>query len=60
MIKTALALGALGWALGWAPVGAATMSCEVEGHWRDVAYQQEPMKRYEELKSCIAWTAYQF
>lgn len=39
---------------------AAKMSCDVQGHWRDVAYKKAPMDRYESLKSCIAWTAYQF
>lgn len=41
-------------------VDAATMSCSTEGHWRDVAYQDPPMKQYEPLKECVAWTAYQF
>ena len=36
---------------------AAKMSCDVQGHWRDVAYKKAPMDRYESLKSCIAWTA---
>lgn len=39
---------------------AATMSCKVQGHWRDVAYNEMPMKQYASLKNCIAWTAYQF
>lgn len=41
-------------------VHASSMSCKVDGHWRDVAYKQAPMKQYESLKNCIAWTAYQF
>ena len=39
---------------------SASMSCKVQGHWRDVAYLEPPMKQYESLKDCIAWTAYQF
>ncbi len=42
------------------PALSASMSCAVEGHWRDVAYREAPMKQYESLKNCIAWTAYQF
>ena len=38
----------------------ASLSCEVTGHWREVAYLEPPMKQYASLKSCIAWTAYQF
>ena len=41
------------------PALSASMSCAVEGHWRDVAYREAPMKQYESLKNCIAWTAYQ-
>lgn len=48
-------------ALFLSPVStAATLSCKVQGHWRDVAYQEAPMKQYAKLKNCIAWTAYQF
>lgn len=43
-----------------ATVRAASIECDVNGHWRDVAYEIEPMKKYEPLKKCIAWTAYQF
>lgn len=39
---------------------AASMSCKVKGHWRDVAYKEPPMDKYESLKDCLAWTAYQF
>lgn len=42
------------------PARAASIECDVAGHWRDVAYEVEPMKKYEPLKKCIAWTAYQF
>ena len=42
------------------PALSASMSCAVEGHWREVAYREAPMKQYESLKNCIAWTAYQF
>lgn len=29
-------------------------------HWRDIAYALPPMDKYQDLRGCIAWTAYQF
>ncbi|MBO6259149.1 MAG: lytic transglycosylase domain-containing protein [Succinivibrio sp.] len=40
---------------------AAVMRCHGSAdHWRDVAYSSAPMDKYQDLRNCIAWTAYQF
>ncbi|MCR5536350.1 MAG: lytic transglycosylase domain-containing protein [Succinivibrio sp.] len=40
---------------------AAEMQCHGKvTHWRDVAYRKAPMRKYADLRYCIAWTAYQF
>lgn len=40
---------------------AERMQCrDDEGHWREIAYDVQPMSRYYALRNCIAWTAYQF
>lgn len=53
-----LLLLCLSWALS---LGAAEMHCHGEvSHWREVAYRKAPMRKYADLRNCIAWTAYQF
>lgn len=40
---------------------ASVMQCRGSAeHWRDIAYSSPPMDRYQDLRNCIAWTAYQF
>ncbi|MDY6321480.1 MAG: lytic transglycosylase domain-containing protein [Succinivibrio sp.] len=40
---------------------AAVIQCHGSAkHWRDIAYALPPMDRYQNLRNCVAWTAYQF
>ena len=37
------------------------MECHGEAvHWRDIAYSNGIMSKYQDLRNCIAWTAFQF